>query len=104
LPIHTYFGYFASGGPSGLGVAVGNNSPLPLNPFLSKWVDPSKILDSDPRLAPGGEGPKPVAPEIPPAVTVYTGLPGDPVGPPMPQPPAAPSVSGILLPADEPQQ
>ena len=24
LLIHTYFGYFASGGPSGVGVAVGN--------------------------------------------------------------------------------
>jgi phospholipid/cholesterol/gamma-HCH transport system substrate-binding protein len=99
-----YFGYFASGGPSGLGVAEGNNSPIPLNPFLAKSIDPSKVLYSEPRLAPGGEGPKPGPPEIPPAVSAYTGLPGDPVGPPVPQPPAAPSMSDMLLPAEGPQQ
>jgi phospholipid/cholesterol/gamma-HCH transport system substrate-binding protein len=103
-----------------------NNSPIPLNPFLQKSMDPSKILYTEPRLAPGGEGPKPGPVEIPPAVSAYTGLPGDPVGPPgsvplgpipgaamplppppstpMPPPPAAPTVSDMLLPAEGPQQ
>ena len=98
-----------------------NNSPFPINPFISKAIDPSRILYTEPRLAPGGEGPKPGPPEIPPAVSAYTGLPGDPVGPPgsvplgripgaaMPlppppstpePPPPAPNVSGMLLPAE----
>ena len=104
-----------------------NQSPIPLDPFLAKSIDPSKILYTEPRLAPGGEGPKPGPPEIPPAVSAYTGLPGDPVGPPgsvplgripgaaMPLPPApstpmppppAPAfgASDMLLPADGPQQ
>jgi phospholipid/cholesterol/gamma-HCH transport system substrate-binding protein len=107
-----------------------NNLPIPINPFLSKSMDPSKILYTEPRLAPGGEGPKPGPPEIPPEVSAYTGLPGDPVGPPgavpparipgaamplpppprtpmespPPAPPPAPSVSGMLLPAEGPQQ
>lgn len=110
---------------SGLRLLNFNNSPLPLNIFLQKSMDPSKILYTEPRLAPGGEGPKPSAPEIPPAVSAYTGLPGDPVGPPgavppapipgaamplppppstpMPPPPPAPGVSGMLLPNEGPQ-
>jgi phospholipid/cholesterol/gamma-HCH transport system substrate-binding protein len=104
-----------------------NNSPLPINFILQKSIDPSKILYTEPRLAPGGEGPKPSAPEIPPAVSAYTGLPGDPVGPPgavpperipgaampLPPPPSTPmppppppamGASDLLLPADGPQQ
>ena len=104
-----------------------NNLPIPINIFLQKSVDPSKILYTEPRLAPGGEGPKPGPPEIPPAVSAYTGLPGDPVGPPgavppsripgaamplppppttpmAPPPPPAPTVSGMLLPAEGPQR
>lgn len=102
-----------------------NNSPIPLNPLIQKSVDPGRVLYTEPRLAPGGEGPKPAAPEIPPEVSAYTGLPGDPVGPPgavpperipgaaMPLPPApstpvpappAPTVSGMLLPDEGPQQ
>lgn len=104
-----------------------NNLPIPINIFLQKSVDPSKILYSEQRLAPGGEGPKPAPPDIPPAVSAYTGLPGDPVGPPgavppapipgaamplppppstpmPPPPPPAPGVSGMLLPAEGPQQ
>src|ERR1700761_1069262 len=98
-----------------------NQSPIPIDPFIAKSVDPSKILYTEPRLAPGGEGPKPGPPETPPAVSAYTGLPGDPVGPPgsvplgripgaaMPlppppstpePPPPAPNVSGMLLPAE----
>jgi phospholipid/cholesterol/gamma-HCH transport system substrate-binding protein len=100
-----------------------NNSPIPLNPFISKSIDPSKILYTEPRLAPGGEGPKPGAPENPPAISAYTGLPGDPVGPPgsvplgpipgaampLPPPPSTPmppppAASSMLLPADGTQQ
>lgn len=103
-----------------------NNLPIPINIFLQKSVDPSKILYTEQRLAPGGEGPKPGPPETPPAVSAYTGLPGDPVGPPgavpparipgaaMPLPPPpmtpaapappAPTVSDMLLPNDGPQQ
>jgi phospholipid/cholesterol/gamma-HCH transport system substrate-binding protein len=105
-----------------------NNLPFPINIFLQKSVDPAKILYTEQRLAPGGEGPKPGPPEIPPAVSAYTGLPGDPVGPPgavpparipgaamplppppstpmepPPPPPAAPSVPGMLLPVEGPQ-
>ena len=110
----------------GLRVLNFNNLPIPINIFLQKSVDPSKILYSEARLAPGGEGPKPAPPEIPPAVSAYTGLPGDPVGPPgavpparipgaampLPPPPSTPeppppppsNVSGMLLPGEGPQQ
>lgn len=102
-----------------------NNSPIPINLFIAKSVDPARVLYTEPRLAPGGEGPKPGPPEMPPAVSAYTGLPGDPVGPPgavpperipgaaMPlppppstpaPPPPAPTVSGMLLPDEGPQQ
>ena len=65
----------------GLRVLNFNNLPIPINIFLQKSVDPAKILYTEPRLAPGGEGPKPGPPEIPPAVSAYTGLPGDSRGP-----------------------
>ncbi|BBX41785.1 mammalian cell entry protein [Mycobacterium simiae] len=104
-----------------------NNSPIPINFILQKSVDPSKVLYTEPRLAPGGEGPKPGPPEIPPAVSAYTGLPGDPVGPPgavpparipgaamplppppstpmPPPPPPASNLSDMLLPGEGPQQ
>jgi phospholipid/cholesterol/gamma-HCH transport system substrate-binding protein len=104
-----------------------NNSPIPINPFIAKSIDPGRVLYTEPRLAPGGEGPKPAAPEIPPAISAYTGLPGDPVGPPgsvpleripgaampLPPPPSTPmppppapafGASDMLLPADGPQQ
>ncbi|MEI7714571.1 MAG: MCE family protein [Mycobacterium sp.] len=96
-----------------------NYLPLPVNPILAPVFDAQNVVYTEPRLAPGGEGPKPVAPEMPPAVSAYTGLPGDvpPAAPPppppgripgaaMPEPPAptapveAPaSVSDMLLPA-----
>ncbi len=111
----------------GLRVLNFNSLPIPVNIFLQKSVDPSKILYSEQRLAPGGEGPKPGPPEIPPEVSAYTGLPGDPVGPPgavpparipgaamplppppstpvEPPPPAPAGLSGMLLPADGPGQ
>jgi phospholipid/cholesterol/gamma-HCH transport system substrate-binding protein len=103
-----------------------NDSPFPINPFLQKSVDPANVVYSEPRLAPGGEGPKPGPPEIPPAVSAYTGLNGDSLVPgpapsvplpripgaamPLPPPPStpeppppAPSVPGMLLPAEGPQ-
>jgi phospholipid/cholesterol/gamma-HCH transport system substrate-binding protein len=77
-----------------------NNLPIPINIFLQKSVDPSKILYSEQRLAPGGEGPKPGPPEIPPAVSAYTGLPGDPVGPPGSVPPGR--IPGAAMPLPPP--
>ncbi|MGZ4583879.1 MAG: MCE family protein [Mycobacterium sp.] len=72
-----------------------NNLPLPINPFLMPAHSPDRVIYSEPRLAPGGEGPKPVPPEIPPAVSAYTGLPGDypPAAPPPPPPARIPGVS-----------
>jgi virulence factor Mce-like protein len=63
--------------------------PVPLNPYLAKSASPENIVYSDPKLAPGGEGPKPGPPEMPPAVSAYTGRNGD-VSPPAGygQPPA----------------
>jgi phospholipid/cholesterol/gamma-HCH transport system substrate-binding protein len=77
-----------------------NNLPIPINIFLQKSVDPSKVLYTEPRLAPGGEGPKPGPPEDPPAVSAYTGLPGDPVGPPGAVPPAP--IPGAAMPLPPP--
>jgi phospholipid/cholesterol/gamma-HCH transport system substrate-binding protein len=59
-----------------------NYFPIPLNPLLAPAFDPKNIIYTEDRLKPGGEGPKPGPPELPPAVSAYTGLPGDPVGPP----------------------
>ncbi|ORW36727.1 mammalian cell entry protein [Mycobacterium paraense] len=78
-----------------------NYLPIPVNPILSPAFDPKNVIYAEQRLAPGGEGPRPSPPELPPAVSAYTGLPGDPVGPPgsvplgripgaaMPEPPPA---------------
>ncbi|MGE5697230.1 MAG: MCE family protein [Candidatus Sericytochromatia bacterium] len=75
-----------------------NNLPLPINPFLMPAYSPDRVVYSEPRLAPGGEGPKPVPPEIPPAVSAYTGLPGDyPSAAPPPPPPAR--IPGVSNPA-----
>jgi phospholipid/cholesterol/gamma-HCH transport system substrate-binding protein len=93
-----------------------NSVPFPINPFIQKSMDPANVVYSEPRLAPGGEGPKPGPPEIPPAVSAYTGLPGDPVGPPgavppapipgaampLPPPPSTPAPPPPLLPAEGP--
>ncbi|OBI43150.1 mammalian cell entry protein [Mycobacterium kyorinense] len=80
----------------GLRVLNYNNLPFPVNPFLMPSANPENIIYAEPRLAPGGEGPKPGAPEIPPAVSAYTGLPGDPVGPPGAVPPAR--IPGAAMP------
>jgi phospholipid/cholesterol/gamma-HCH transport system substrate-binding protein len=64
-----------------------NYLPFPVNPYLMKA--PDNIIYSDPKLAPGGAGPAPTPPEIPPAVSAYTGLNGDVPAPPgYGQPPA----------------
>jgi phospholipid/cholesterol/gamma-HCH transport system substrate-binding protein len=99
-----------------------NSLPIPFDPFLQKSVDPGNVVYSEDRLAPGGAGPKPGPPEIPPAVSAYTGLNGDSVvaGPtpstplpripgaamPLPPPPSRPEPpppAPPLLPAESPQ-
>jgi phospholipid/cholesterol/gamma-HCH transport system substrate-binding protein len=65
----------------GLRVLNFNSSPIPINPLLAKAASPGNITYTEPRLAPGGEGPKPIPPEIPPAISAYTGVNGDSVVP-----------------------
>ncbi len=66
-----------------------NNLPFPVNPYLMKSLSPERIIYSEPSLAPGGTGPKPGAPEPPPAMSAYTGVNGDQAPPPgFGQPPA----------------
>jgi phospholipid/cholesterol/gamma-HCH transport system substrate-binding protein len=103
-----------------------NYLPIPVNPILAPAFDPKNVVYTEQRLAPGGEGPKPTAPELPPSVSAYAGLPGDtpdwpppppppgripeaamPEPPPAsvpPEPPPAPAnVPDMLLPAERPQ-
>jgi len=103
-----------------------NYLPIPVNPILAPVFDSKNVVYTEQRLAPGGEGPKPAPPDLPPAVSAYTGLPGDtpPAAPPPPppgripgaampeppppttpaEPPPAPAnVSDMLLPAEGPQ-
>jgi hypothetical protein len=78
-----------------------NEIPFPISPFLAPSATPDKIIYSEDRLAPGGEGPKPAPPDEPPAVSAYTGLPGvDPVGPLPPPPPAR--IPGVAIPLPPP--
>lgn len=82
----------------GLRVMNYNNLPFPVNPFLMPSANPANIIYAEPRLAPGGEGPKPGPPEIPPAVSAYTGLNGDSVVPgPAPSVPL-PRIPGAAMP------
>jgi phospholipid/cholesterol/gamma-HCH transport system substrate-binding protein len=73
-----------------------NYLPFPTNPYLMKSASPEDIVYADPALAPGGAGAPPGPPEIPPAVSAYTGLPESPfpapadVPPPFPPGPLAP--------------
>jgi phospholipid/cholesterol/gamma-HCH transport system substrate-binding protein len=110
---------------AGLRVLNFNQSPIPINPLLQPAPTPQDLVYSEPRLMPGGAGVKPTTPDIPPAVSAYTGVPGDPTqnGPapsvplgripgaampeapppsePAPPPPApAPGLPGMLLPAE----
>jgi phospholipid/cholesterol/gamma-HCH transport system substrate-binding protein len=59
-----------------------NYIPIPIAPYLAKSASPDKVVYADPRLAPGGEGGAPRIPELPPAVSAYTGLDGDVPPPP----------------------
>ncbi|MGV0790708.1 MCE family protein [Mycolicibacterium sp. XJ1819] len=68
-----------------------NYLPLPMNPLLAAVPPPQDYLYTEPRLAPGGEGPKPGPPEMPPAVSAYTGLHNDVPAPPGYGPTPAPS-------------
>lgn len=59
-----------------------NYIPAPISPYLAKSASPHNIVYADPKLAPGGEGGAPRAPENPPEVSAYTGLDGDVPPPP----------------------
>ncbi|ORW32524.1 mammalian cell entry protein [Mycobacterium paraense] len=58
----------------GLRTANFNYLPIPTNLILQQIATPGKIIYAEPRLAPGGDGPKPGPPEEPPAISAYTGL------------------------------
>ena len=82
----------------GLRVLNYNESPIPINPVLMPSANPANIIYAESRLAPGGEGPKPGPPEIPPAVSAYGGLNGDSVVPgPAPSVPL-PRIPGAAMP------
>jgi virulence factor Mce-like protein len=91
-----------------------NYLPIPFNPFqlaVPPWQD---LIYSEARLRPDAEGPPPPSPEMPPAISAYTGLPGDTPAadwPPLPGAPPAPAPSDpraaepppAPLPAEAPQ-
>lgn len=77
-----------------------NEIPIPLSPFLTPAATPDRVIYSEDRLAPGGQGPKPGPPEEPPSVSAYTGLPGNPHGPTPPPPPAR--IPGVAIPLPPP--
>jgi virulence factor Mce-like protein len=76
-----------------------NYLPIPSNPFIAKAADPENVIYTDPALIPchphmdacsgGLNGTTPTPPEIPPAVSAYTGLPGDSPNGGLPGPPPA---------------
>jgi len=88
-----------------------NYLPFPVNPLLTAVPRDSDLLYSEPQLAPGGAGPTPGPPELPPAVSAYTGMGGDvppppgyvPLSPPgsVPLPPPTPvrGLPDLLLPS-----
>jgi hypothetical protein len=112
-------------GPA-LGLLNFNYMPFPVNPYLMKSASPDNIVYSDPSLAPGGTGPMPGPPEIPPAVSAYTGqnspgpaqppavapgpsapdhlpaFPSPALYPGAPVPDGPPRVADLLLPAEAP--
>jgi len=72
-----------------------NYLPFPINPYLRPAIGPQWKIYTDPKLAPGGEGPGD-APEPSPTVSAYTGM-GDVVPPPGPgwgPPPGPPGLYG----------
>lgn len=70
-----------------------NNLPVPINPYLRPAASPEQIIYTDPKLAPGGEGPGD-PPETPPAVSAYTGAGDIPPPPGWGQPPPPPGLYG----------
>jgi phospholipid/cholesterol/gamma-HCH transport system substrate-binding protein len=76
-----------------------NYLPIPSNPFISKSADPENLIYTDPALVPchphmdacagGLNGTTPSPPETPPAISAYTGAPGDNPNPNLPGPPPA---------------
>lgn len=57
-----------------------NQLPFNLNPLLNAKPPPQDIIYSEPNLAPGGSGPTPSGPDIPPAVSAYPGAERGPAG------------------------
>jgi phospholipid/cholesterol/gamma-HCH transport system substrate-binding protein len=101
----------------GLRLANFNLLPFPVNPFLTSNPPPHMLRYSEPSLIPGASGPTPGPPDIPPAVSAYTGMgdvlpppgygppPGPPPGPLPPAavaPPGPPTLRDMLLPAEKP--
>ena len=78
-----------------------NYLPIPTSMFLMKSASPDNVIYSEPRLAPGGEGPKPTLPLLPPAVSAYGGLPGD-TPPAAPPPPPLARIPGAAQPEPPP--
>ncbi|MCV7224442.1 MCE family protein [Mycolicibacterium komossense] len=75
-----------------------NYLPFPFNAYLRKSPSPGNLIYSNPDLAPGGPGGIPQPPEMPPAVSAYTGA--DDVPPPAgwgmpPGPPGAYAPNGL---------
>lgn len=79
-----------------------NYLPFPVDPVLTSVPPPEDLLYTEPGLAPGGAGPKPSPPEMPPAVSAYTGA-GDMPPPPGYGPPALPVQPPAQTPTDLPQ-
>ena len=50
-----------------------NYLPMPFNAYLAKSPSPENLIYSDPKLAPGGEGPSAAGSLADPAVSAYTG-------------------------------
>jgi virulence factor Mce-like protein len=50
-----------------------NHLPVPFNPLLNPAPSPEDLVYTEPQLMPGGAGPKPGPPEMPPSVSAYTG-------------------------------
>ncbi|MGV0787654.1 MCE family protein [Mycolicibacterium sp. XJ2] len=90
----------------GLDLLNFNGLPFPINPFLAPAYSPDNIIYTDPKLAPGGSGPAPTAPEQPPSLSAYPAP--APLSPlqtlllPSTSPEPAQSATPPLLPAEIP--
>ncbi len=78
-----------------------NYLPIPVNPILAPAFDPTTSSTPSNGWRPAGRGRSRRPPELPPAVSAYTGLPGDtPEAPPPPPPPAR--IPGAAMPEPPP--